>query len=263
MIRPIDFHLHFGPDERPRKYDGHRIVADYLAIGARGVVYKSHQLGTSVGAALLNHRQDGFRVAGGVALNAGVGGLNPAAVEASARSGGRVVWLPTHDCTAILAAIPDTGELLRQVRPVLEACAQYDQVLCSGHLPLGATVAVFALARELGVERRVVNHPDHVEVDMPVHVQADLAKEGAYMERVIPRPRNTAVDLAGLFAQMQAVGLDRNVLGSDLGQPDSEDPAEGYSKFLQELAGEGLTEGHLATVAEHNAAALLGWEELS
>ncbi|WP_167046487.1 DUF6282 family protein [Salinibacterium sp. ZJ454] len=261
-MRPIDFHLHFAPDDRPRKYDGARVIQDYARVGARGVVYKSHQLPTSVGAAILDSSQDLVRVAGGVALNSGVGGLNPAAVEAAARSGGRVVWLPTQDAESILAESAWDGAdgLRARVWPILELCAQYDLVLCSGHLPPAATVDVFELAERLGVARRVVTHPDHNEVGMTVEVQSQLARQGAFLERVVPRSRNTALDLAGMVAQMRAVGIERNVLGSDLGQPDSVDPAAGFVQFIDDLSSAGISDEDLATAGERNAAALLGWD---
>ncbi|WP_157157298.1 MULTISPECIES: DUF6282 family protein [unclassified Diaminobutyricimonas] len=260
-MRPIDFHLHFAPDDRPRKYDGARVIEDYARVGARGVVYKSHQLPTSVGAAILDSAQDRVRVAGGVALNSGVGGLNPAAVEAAAKSGGRLVWLPTQDAASILDSTTRDGSdgFLAQVWPILELCAQYDLVLCSGHLPPAVTMDVFQAAERIGVQRRVVTHPDHFEVGMTVEEQTELARHGAYLERVVPRSRNTPLDLAGLVAQMRAVGTERNVLGSDLGQPDSVDPADGYMQFLGDLTAAGISDDDLATVAELNAAALLGW----
>src|SRR5207302_265796 len=48
-------------------------------------------------------------VRGGIVLNRYVGGLNPAAVEAAFRLGGRCVWFPTIDADAHARAFGSTG----------------------------------------------------------------------------------------------------------------------------------------------------------
>lgn len=264
----VDFHLHFSPDDRPRKLDAAAVLESYAEAGAKGLVYKSHQLGTAVAARVLDASQSRVRVAGGVALNHGVGGLNPAAVEASARSGGRIVWMPTHDARELgRVALRSTNSLddhdlerlRRECLPILELCAEYDQVLCSGHLEPPVVAEVFAWAQERGVQKRVVNHPDHFDIRMTLDLQRRLAATGAFLERVIPRSANSNSDLASLVVEMTHVGMSQNVLGSDLGQLSSPDPAPSFAEFISDLAANGMGERDLMQVAEGNASMLLGW----
>ena len=102
--RVIDCHVHVGPELLARRYD---VIAlgDEAAAAGFGAVLKHHSIATAPLAALARAR--GVLMAGGVVLNQGVGGFNPAAVDAlveanKAAPGSRaadairaVVWMPT------------------------------------------------------------------------------------------------------------------------------------------------------------------------
>ena len=100
----IDFHVHVGPEVLSRRYDVMTLGEEAAAHGF-GAVLKHHSIATAPLAALARAR--GILMAGGVVLNHGVGGFNPAAVDAlaeanKARPGAAredqvrsVVWMPT------------------------------------------------------------------------------------------------------------------------------------------------------------------------
>src|SRR5688572_33354790 len=100
----IDFHVHVGPEVLARRYDV-ATLGDEAAAAGFGAVLKQHSIATAPLAALARKR--GVLMAGGVVLNRGVGGFNPAAVDAvveankaSAPSRDEdairsVVWMPT------------------------------------------------------------------------------------------------------------------------------------------------------------------------
>mgnify|MGYP000176813617 CR=1 FL=1 len=96
----IDFHVHSGPDSRPRSVSDLEIARIAKRAGMRGLVFKNHFTMTADRAWLAMQEVDGIEIFGGVALNHAVGGLNAEAVrQLAAFSGGRgkVVWLPTFD----------------------------------------------------------------------------------------------------------------------------------------------------------------------
>lgn len=109
----IDFHVHVGPELLARRYDV-VTLADEAARAGFGAVLKHHSIATAPLAALARAR--GVLMAGGVVLNLGVGGFNPAAVdalveanksEASSRHEDRVrsvVWMPTVHAESHLRA---------------------------------------------------------------------------------------------------------------------------------------------------------------
>ncbi len=90
-----DWHIHNGPAIFPRRADDAEIVAEAVNAGMAGVGFKVHEGDTAARAKMLDSAE--CRVFGGVCLNHFVGGLNPAAAEASLRIGGNIVWLrPWH-----------------------------------------------------------------------------------------------------------------------------------------------------------------------
>lgn len=269
--RLIDFHVHPGPDSRPRRLDGIDLATAAAAHGISGMVIKSHTLSTVAAAALLEKVQPALRVAGGIALNRAAGGVNPDAVDASVRAGGKVVWFPTQDAENerhhtrapedAVSIWDERGNLREAVHEVLSLCAEGDQVVCSGHLAPDEALALLDAAQEHGVDRFVISHPDHRHVDMPLSLQVELANRGAVMERVIPRPEISAIGVPEMAARIRAVGVGHNVLGSDLGQPHNPPPPEGLRDFAERLVDVGgLSRADLEAMALTTAGALLGWE---
>ena len=63
----------------------------------KAILLKCHHENTVSRAYLVQRVIPGIRVFGGIVLNYYVGGINPAAVEASLRLGGKEVWMPTVD----------------------------------------------------------------------------------------------------------------------------------------------------------------------
>ena len=92
----VDFHIHVSPDPFVERIaDAHEVALQARQIGMKAVVLKSHAYPTAPLAQMAGKAVEGIEVAGSLALNDGVGGINPRAVEVSARMGARVVWMPT------------------------------------------------------------------------------------------------------------------------------------------------------------------------
>lgn len=91
----IDLHVHAGPDVTTRAGDDIEIARLCASAGMAGMAVKAHVEGTASRAYHTNLQVPSFRYIGGVCLNLPVGGINPAAVEASFLLGGRIVWMPS------------------------------------------------------------------------------------------------------------------------------------------------------------------------
>jgi len=266
----VDFHVHAGPDARPRRCDAFDLGRTAAEHNIVGLVLKSHSLNTVSAAALVERAWPTVRAAGGVALNCAAGGINPLAVEASIAAGGKVVWFPTQDAEndrrrsgipgPSVTLVNGDGGLTDDVHEVLRLCAEADQVVCSGHLEPAQTEQLFSAAQHHGVERFVISHPDHRNVDMPPSLQQELSARGAWIERIIPRLDTSTIGLDELVERIRAVGVERNLLASDLGQPQNPVPPEGFRGFVEALATAGLTWEQLETIGCRNACTLLGWE---
>ena len=92
----IDIHVHLGPDPRfERRQSAFEGARQADEIGMRAIVLKSHDYPTAPVASLASQLVKKLLVFGSLALNTAVGGLNPAAVETSARMGAKIIWMPT------------------------------------------------------------------------------------------------------------------------------------------------------------------------
>ena len=111
----IDFHVHSGPDSRPRSVSDLEIARIAKRAGMRGLVFKNHFTMTADRAALAMQVVDGIEIFGGVALNRAVGGLNAEAVrQLVAFSGGTRQGGLAADVRR--RVLDDTGGSTRRVR---------------------------------------------------------------------------------------------------------------------------------------------------
>ncbi len=280
----VDTHVHPHPSPFPRRID---IVeaADLAAdAGMRAIVVKSHHHSTATDVlALKGHGLEGrIEVVPAVALNSQVGGLNPAAVNMCLAMGGRVVWMPTISSPAHLAqghdlkfpslAIPLTAEepidvwtdrqtLKPEVLEILRMIAEADAVLASGHLPPVSILAVFEAAREAGVRRLLLNHPNFVIHASVAEVKA-MVDLGAVVEHSLCMYHEDstfyhwAIDT--LVQWVRDVGPEKSMLGSDLGQEANPLPTDAFRLICERLLAAGLTEREVRMMVADNGAALLG-----
>ena len=151
----FDFRIHTGPEP-----DGERRT-DYLEAGRdayeaemAGFVLMKHRHPTALAAYALNRMYPGFHAVGSIVLNTSVGGLNPDAVEAAAKLGAKVVWMPTQDAGTIgLLDAPD------DVEAVLEVAKTHGMAVASTHASFADTEILVDLANSMGLVRLLVTNP--------------------------------------------------------------------------------------------------------
>lgn len=254
----FDSHVHAAPDVVARRHDDADLGAGYRAAGLDGFVLKAHYEST-VGRAHAVARATGLDVVGGLALNQHCGGVNPAAVASALGAGGRVIWLPTADAhlqeTAGLPRLcdlePRAGRhtyALPPVDPTAEAAAEavlgivadHDAVLATGHVSLAECRWVHDRARAAGVRRLLYTHPSYTVPGLGPDLVAELAAAGGFVEITAYQLLHQPGCTPAFLAQVACAAGDRLVLSSDVGQPDSPDPAEALDRLVDALAREGL-----------------------
>ena len=285
----VDLHVHPYPSPFPRRMDAAEAAQRAADAGMRAIVVKSHHHDTSTDvAALRAHGIDaaGIDVFGGIALNTQVGGLNPHAVNMSLAMGGRVVWFPTIASPKHIEhhrehpqlkfprlavdLIPEEpidvwangeGTLRPEVHEILKMIAEAEAVLASGHMPAPSIIAVFEAAREHGVRRLVVNHPNFV-IEASKDEVKRLAELGALIEHSLcmydeeSSFHNWQIDT--LVDWIRWVGPERSSLGSDLGQAGNPFPADSFRKICSRLLEAGMSEHEVRMLVADNPARLLG-----
>jgi hypothetical protein len=276
----VDVHAHSAPDESARSIDGVRLAAMAQARGLRAIVLKNHFESTASLAELAARAAPRLTVFGGVALNRPVGGINPAAVEHCVKIRGvkagpsrcKVVWMPTFDSEhmAKSAGTPEKphvsvskdGMLLPEVLQVLDLIAKHNLVLATGHSSPAEDLMLVREAAKRGVKGTIVTHPIHPMVGMTVEQCREAAGLGAYLEFTGNSMIGVQkfVSFEEVLKQMRAVGLERVVLSSDLGQAGNPLHPAGWHELYAGFRKAGLTPQEWNMITKRNPAAALGLE---
>jgi hypothetical protein len=281
----IDLHVHSAPSLFPRLVDHVEVAEGARKVGMRAVVLKEHHGYTSDRMYFVRKMVSGIDVYGGVVMNNAVGGINPFAVDAAIKLGAKIAWFPTLSAKNHLnelgapefgksmkqagaqklvekpiTVFDDKGKLLHEVYEVIDLIADADIVLATGHLSIPEARAVLKAAKERGVKRLYVNHPEYI-VNGTIEEQKELADMGAFIEHLAifmfaMWPTKAGID--GVVEMIKAVGPGRTVLATDLGQVHNPPPAEGMRIFLRVLFEKGIRFEDLKIMVQDNPAFLLG-----
>lgn len=179
--------------------------------------------------------------------------------------------MPTHDAAnerrarghreGGISVIDGSGRLLASVDPILALAAEYGLVIGTGHL---SGPEVFALVLE-GVWRgvkMVVTHPltRSVGTQLSIEDQRELARLGAFIEHcfVATLPNHDQIPVRDLVTAIRAVGPERCIVSSDLGQYHNPPPAEGFRWAIATLLRNGFSQDEVVTFVKRNPEILLG-----
>ena len=287
----FDLHVHGQPDlSRALENRGDDIATARLAVeyGVRGWVLKSHVWPTTDRAAAIQREFDPaeFRVFGSVTLNPPAGGISPASVELAAAHGARMIFLPTWSAAAdvarggyisrllggivtgfeqfasdtALSALDGSGGLSRDIRAIIEICADRDLTLGTGHLSLGESLAIAEVCASRGV-RLVINHPLHYAES--IDQLREFTALGAFIEfsaGPLLHP-DSASSVREVHAAVVALGPEQVVLSSDAFSRWAPSEPEALRILLEQFAYLGSTPAQLATMVAHNPARALGIDD--
>lgn len=277
----IDLHCHPYPDLFPRLADDIDIALAARAAGMKALVLKCHNESTVSRAYLVQRMVPGIRVFGGVVLNSYVGGINPAAVEAALRLGGKEVWMPTVDAgyhaqvhggtggydaqqggrrqTEGIWVTDADGRLKPSVKDVLALVAEHQAILGTCHLSPAEIVALVREARDVGVEKIVVTHPFFRVPNLDLDTVEEVARLGAMPEfgycTISPAWQYAAPEK--IVAAIGRVGASRCLLVSDTGQRHNPLPSEALRVFAQTVFEKGVSEQDVVAMISRNPRDLL------
>ncbi len=284
----VDTHVHTGPAPFRRIGDTIDVARWCRAAGMRAIVVKSHFEATVTKVYHARKEVPDLDVYAGIALNRGVGGVNPAAVEQALNQDAKVVWMPTVDARnhvrvfgsagafgsigagsyggrPNVAAAPtygvlDGGRLTIEAKNVLDIIAAHDAVLATGHLGADEIRTLVDHAVGKGITRLVVTHPEMQCPNLSIDMQVELARSGCKMEycAVNCMPMFQSVSAARMKEAIDAVGPENAIIATDSGQPFSPKTPDMFRMFAQVLHEKGLGLDAIAAMAIRNPAELLG-----
>lgn len=285
-----DLHVHTGPEPFQRSGDALDVARWCAAEGMAGFIPKGHFESTVARAHHANKELGAyphFKAYGAIALNRGVGGVNPSAVEVAMESGAKLVWLPTLDATNHARAFgsggtygfqamslkfrrPSThtatysvtdahGALTPEAKEVVEIVAAYEAVLATGHISPAEIEAILDYANEVGLARVVITHPEFTVPNLDVPTMKSLAARGAFMEFCAANcfPLIARFSVNEMIEMIEAVGPESCIISSDAGQPFHPRPPETLRSFLQLIHERGVSEDTIRIMCAQNPAFLM------
>lgn len=290
LVGAIDPHVHTGPSIANRGLDHLEYARDCSAAGFAAVVTKDHDYSGVMTAWMINkhHPELKTKVYSAIVLNNVVGGLNPYAVEHTAAMGGRICFLPTLTAAnhvrwekasgtvhpgasnkirpiTVVPVMTEAGELRDDLKEILDVVARTDMVLASGHLHISETWKVFEEAKSRGVTRMMLTHPEEI-VDASLNDVAGLSAMGAYVEHslcmFLEGCKFQHCEPGELKKHIEAAGVDRTVLASDLGQvgKGAFHPIEGFRRAIKLCIDFGYSDADIRQMVSLNAARVIGLE---
>ena len=275
----IDMHVHSNPDIRHRAYDDFELMEAGIRVGARAIVIKTHQ-GTTVDRAFLCHRHNeiinqgdnDFSIFGSVTMNRQMGGINPWAVESGLKLGAKVIWLPTQsarnnmlkqnqdpsDCVEVVQG----GKVVPELLTIFRLVKDYDVVLGTGHVSPEECFRVVEAARDAGVKKLVVTHPEWWMVGMSLEDQVRIVKDyDVILEHCFAQPMGGGKYKSNLPMNLEAVkacGYKNVMVSTDGGQVENPNWEIALEQYMQYLSDHGVGEDELRYMTHDIQAGLLG-----
>ncbi len=288
----IDHHIHASPDFVHRAQDMFEVATEAARAGMRAVAFKDHFNLTANCAYLVEkhvsmliqrgevkwpYKEDDkerkFQVFGGIGTCHGV---NPEAVRQAIKYPNfRMVWCPTFTSAGYLRGagkewrsgvrlVGDDGQVLPNVREVMELCARHKIGMGFGHTDFIELRPLAKLAREMGV-RCILDHPLLELNKLLLDEMRELADLGAYVgvycQPMIPSIYQPVADPFETVETIKAIGASRCIVASDFGQVLHVDTIDGIRIFIRALLGFGISKSDIEIMLKRNPARLLHLED--
>jgi hypothetical protein len=132
--------------------------------------------------------------------------------------------------------------------------------MATGHINPSELEPVIKAAREAGVQRIIITHPEFPTTHLTADDQKNLQKYDVYFERVFTTPHTDKCTWEETLTNIETVGPSSTIVATDLGQTTNPGLQEGFEIFIDKLLDAGFSEAQVKTMTQHNAAALLGAE---
>ena len=279
----LDLHVHSGPSTMPRQLDHLQAAEEAAAAGMRGLLFKDHHYSVAPFIPLMERvlGDRGLAMYSGLVLNNSTGGFNPFVVDAQLKMGAKLIWMPTAQAanhirsahrkvrlasnvelrsSPALSVVDGYGNILDEVKQILDMIAEFDAILSSGHLHVWEIWRLFEEAKKRGVKRLLINHPMY-GLHFTYEDIRDLAAMGALVEQsagMYVDSRFNVYSPQELKEHILAAGVAHSSIGSDLGQVDNPTPVEGMRQAIKLCLALGFTEAEVRTMVADNPARLVG-----
>jgi len=279
----IDVHVHGYPEALvDTGWDFGWIAKRYYDAGMRAFIAKSMLADTAGMAYFVQQMIDKyaeeqggekhpFNVYGGVVLNWSAGGINPVAVETSAKLGAKIIWLPSHDSAHHMRVLEEDSKgvevidgndnVVPELIDIFDIVAKYDIILDLCHTSTKERFIVTEEALKHGVKKILLTHCQWSINRMSIDQMVEISKMGAYvglfMYSAVPHFNNPVADRKEVLQIIEKVGPERCAIATDYGSMLNPPPHEGMKLFIRLLLAMGVSEAEIRTMLVTNNARLL------
>lgn len=290
LQQSIDLHVHIGVEIIPRKFLLSGLLK-YEKGKLKGVGVKNHFFPTIAMNTKDTLKQKGPFVINSVTLNHYVGGFNGEAIRSSAELSPRpiIVWFPTIHAENILkkqrfeipmewinpklkkkikprlskdikgiSVFNSKGQIKEEVKGALDVIKGCKAILATGHISWQESQALVKFAiQKVGLKKIIITHPIYQKIDMPIKIQKELVKTGAFVEHCFSMYSIDKIPIRKIANQIKEVGSENCILSSDVGQTFSLSPSEALAEFIRLLSKEGITDKEISTMLIANPQKLI------
>ena len=277
-----DMHVHTNPDLRLRAYSDFELADAAVRVGARAIVIKSH-LGFTVNRACLTNEyvkkfygdNTGFTMFGGVVMNKVIGGINPEAVGKALKLGAKEIWLPTQSARRHLEKMGQNpadgielvrdGKVIPELLDVFHLVRDYDVVLGTAHVSPKEAFTIVEAAKDAGVRKIVITHPEWWVVDMSVEDQIRLVRDyDCILERCYAQNMGGGKYKSNLSDNLdiiKEVGYKHVMADTDGGQTENPHWELALEEYMQYLKDHGIPDDQIWYMTRTIPCRLLNIEE--
>jgi len=272
MDGAIDIHCLSGPDSSAtRPWNEIDLGIEACTWGMAAVVFKANGYCSTARSAFLaqqvvnkwaaDNNRKSTQLIGGVILNNAVGGLNPHAVEASAKIGGKFVWTPSADAWwhrkltgqgGGIKVLDEDEKVLPALKDIFSIATRYDLVVGMCHQNTKERLLMIDACRDAGVKRILLIHPQQPSNKMTIDQMKVAAKKGAYMGIYCCDFHPPFFDWNETLDIIKEVGPASVILGTDLGNFKWPHPVDSFRRYIALLLDKGVNEKDVEQMAKIN-----------
>jgi hypothetical protein len=159
--------------------------------------------------------------------------------------------------------VDSSGKLKAEAKEVFQIAKEFNIVVASGHVSPKETFALAEEADKIGFKKLVVTHALQGALTSVLCTNDELiqlAKGGVYIEHSFwdVLPTMNAYDPVRIVNLVKAVGAERSIMSTDLGQAYNPPAPEGMRMFIGTLLRKGLDTKQVEMMVKTNPAKLLG-----
>lgn len=275
----IDMHVHTSPDICNRNYNDLELTISAIKNNARAIVIKGHHASTVARATICNYFNktnftcNSFTMFGGLVLNYEAGGLNFSGVKTALMMGAKIIWLPTVDAEneykkrgkkGGISVFDGKKRIKDELKEIFRLMLDYDCILATGHISPEETLFSVECARNIGLKKIVITHPEYWIVNMPLDIQRRLITDyDVVLERCFMQPYKTGKWISNAEINLNAIkeiGTNNTILSTDCGNPNTPKWEEAMSEYLAYMSNNGISSDDLYNMTRKLPAKLLSIE---